>query len=78
MCAPVVAALAVVPIVALAPVLYTMFGADSQIGRQAVAALAALIPVYVNTLRGLRQMRPGAPRPDARLRGDRRRRPSAR
>ncbi|HKP07485.1 MAG TPA: ABC transporter permease subunit [Microbacterium sp.] len=58
MSAPVVAALAVVPIVALAPVLNSMFGADSQFGRQAIAALASFVPVFVNTLRGLRQARP--------------------
>ena len=46
------------PIVALAPVLYTMYGADVETARQLVAGLAALIPVYVNTLRGLRQVRP--------------------
>jgi NitT/TauT family transport system permease protein len=57
MSAPVVAALAVVPIVALAPVLNSMFGADSQFGRQAIAALAAFVPIFVNTLRGLRQTR---------------------
>jgi NitT/TauT family transport system permease protein len=53
-----VAALAVVPIVALAPVLYTMFGAGAETARQLVAALAVFIPVYINTLRGLRQVRP--------------------
>lgn len=58
MLAPIVAALAVVPIVAITPILNTMFGASSQFGRQAVAALAAFIPVFVNTLRGLRQTRP--------------------
>lgn len=56
--APVVAALSVMPIVALAPVLYTMYGADVETARQLVAALAVLIPVYLNTLRGLRQVRP--------------------
>jgi len=56
--APLVAGLAVVPIVALAPVLYTMFGAASEVARQIVAAIAVLVPVYVNTLRGLRQVRP--------------------
>ena len=56
--APLVAALAVMPIVALAPVLYTMYGADVETARQLVAGLAVLIPVYVNTLRGLRQVRP--------------------
>ncbi|HEY0260061.1 MAG TPA: ABC transporter permease subunit [Lacisediminihabitans sp.] len=55
---PVVTALAVVPIVALAPVLYTMFGAGAQTTRQLIAALAVFIPVYFNTLRGLRQVRP--------------------
>ena len=58
MSAPIVAALAVVPIVALAPVLNSMFGADSQFGRQAIAALAAFVPVFINTFRGLRQTRP--------------------
>ena len=55
---PVITALAVVPIVALAPVLYTMFGSGQQTARQLVAALAVFIPVYFNTLRGLRQVRP--------------------
>lgn len=58
MSAPVVAALAVVPIVALAPVLNSMFGADSQLGRQVIAGLAAFVPIYLNTLRGLRQTLP--------------------
>lgn len=58
MLAGVVAALAVVPIVALAPVLNSMYGADSQYGRRIVAAVAAFVPVYVNTVRGLRQTTP--------------------
>ena len=58
MAAPVVAALSVVPIVALAPVLYTMFGAGAETARQLVAALAVFVPVYFNTLKGLRQVRP--------------------
>lgn len=57
MAAPVVAALAVIPIVALAPVLYTMFGAAVDTGRIIVAGLSVTIPVYLNTLRGLRQVR---------------------
>lgn len=56
--APIVAALAVMPIVALAPVLYTMYGADKETARQIVAAVAVIVPVYINTLRGLRQVRP--------------------
>lgn len=58
MLAPVVAALAVVPIVALAPVLNAMFGADSEVGRRTIAAIASFVPVFVNTLRGLRQTTP--------------------
>ncbi|MGO1630283.1 ABC transporter permease [Microbacterium sp.] len=58
MLGPIVAALAVVPIVALAPVLNTMFGADSQIGRQVIAGVAAFTPVFLGTLRGLRQALP--------------------
>ncbi len=58
MLAPLVAALAVIPIVALTPILNTMFGASSQFGRQAVAAVAVFVPVFVNVLRGLRQSRP--------------------
>lgn len=58
MAVPVVAALSVVPIVALAPVLYTLFGAAAGTARVIVAALAVVIPVYLNTLHGLRQVRP--------------------
>ncbi|MBX3098833.1 MAG: ABC transporter permease subunit [Salinibacterium sp.] len=58
MLAPLVAAIAVVPIVAITPILNTMFGASSQFGREAVAAIAAFVPVFVNVLRGLRQTRP--------------------
>ena len=57
MSAPVVASLAVIPIVALAPVLNTMFGADSQFSRQFIAGLASFVPVFLNTLRGFRQTR---------------------
>jgi NitT/TauT family transport system permease protein len=58
MFAPVIAAVAVVPIVALAPVLYTMFGASLEIARVIVAAIAVFVPVFINSLRGLRQVRP--------------------
>jgi NitT/TauT family transport system permease protein len=58
MFAPIVAAIAVVPIVALAPVLYTMFGASIEIARVIVAAIAVFVPVFINSLRGLRQVRP--------------------
>jgi NitT/TauT family transport system permease protein len=58
MLAPIIAAVAVIPIVALTPILNTMLGASAQTGRQVVAAIAAFIPVFVNVLRGLRQTRP--------------------
>jgi NitT/TauT family transport system permease protein len=54
----IVTALSVVPIVALAPVLYTMFGASVQTARILVAAIAVFVPVYVTTLRGLRTVLP--------------------
>ncbi|HEV7948153.1 MAG TPA: ABC transporter permease subunit, partial [Glaciihabitans sp.] len=56
--APLVAAIAVVPIVALAPILYSMFGANSELSRQIIAAIAVFIPVFANTLRGLGQTLP--------------------
>jgi NitT/TauT family transport system permease protein len=54
----IVTALSVVPIVALAPVLYTMFGASVQTARILIAAIAVFVPVYVTTLRGLRTVQP--------------------
>ncbi|MDF1479618.1 ABC transporter permease subunit [Leifsonia sp. H3M29-4] len=58
MLAPLVAAIAVVPIVAITPILNTMYGASSQFGRQSVAAIAAFVPIFINVLRGLRQTDP--------------------
>lgn len=55
---PLVTATAVVPIVCLAPVFYTMFGTDAQTTRVVVAAIAVFVPVYLNTLRGLRTVDP--------------------
>ena len=55
---PVVTVAAVIPLVALAPVLYTMFDAGAETSRQLIAALAVFVPVYLNTLRGLRQVKP--------------------
>ncbi len=55
---PIVTAASVVPLVALGPVLYTMFGAGAETARQLIAALAVTVPVYITTLRGLRQVRP--------------------
>ena len=56
--APVVAAIAVVPIVALAPVLTNMFGATSETPRRLIVGIVVFVPVFVNTLRGLRQVLP--------------------
>lgn len=55
---PVVAAIAVIPIVALAPILTTMFGATSESPRRLIVAIVVFVPVFVNTLRGLRQVLP--------------------
>ena len=54
---PIVAGLAVIPIVALAPILNSMFG-TTQFPRQAIAALASFVPVFISSLRGLRQTNP--------------------
>ncbi|PPF84162.1 nitrate ABC transporter permease [Subtercola sp. Z020] len=58
MIVPIVAALAVVPIVALAPILNTMFGSTSDTPRRVVVLIVVFAPVFINTLRGLRQVRP--------------------
>ncbi len=55
--APIVVAVSVMPIVALGPVLYGLFGGMVDTARIVVAAIAVAIPVYVNTLRGLQQVR---------------------
>lgn len=53
MAAPMVLVASVIPIVSLAPIFYTWFGSGENTGRVLVAAIAAGIPVYLNTLRGL-------------------------
>lgn len=55
---PLVAALSVIPIVALAPVLYTMYGSSSETVRQIIVTISAFIPIFTNALRGLRQAQP--------------------
>lgn len=55
---PLAAALGAMPIVALAPVLDTMFSATSSVPRRIVVAVVAFLPVFENTLRGLRQVEP--------------------
>ncbi|MGD9531005.1 ABC transporter permease [Pseudonocardia sp.] len=55
---PVVLAASAVPIVALAPVFTTMFGSTTEIPRRLVVAVVVVVPVFVSTARGLRQVRP--------------------
>lgn len=55
---PTAAAVAVMPIVALAPALNTMFGTTSTTPRRLIVAVVVFAPVFVNTLRGLRQVQP--------------------
>jgi NitT/TauT family transport system permease protein len=55
---PLAAAVAAIPIVALTPIFNTMFASTSSIPRRLVVAIAVFFPVFVNTLRGLRQVDP--------------------
>jgi NitT/TauT family transport system permease protein len=55
---PVVLAASAVPIAALAPVFTTMFGSTTETPRRLVVTIVVLVPVFVSTVRGLRQVRP--------------------
>lgn len=55
---PLVAALAAMPIVALAPLLNTMYSPLSTLPRREVVAVSAFVPVFVNVLRGLSRLAP--------------------
>ena len=55
---PLAAASGAMPIVALAPIFATMFGATSSLPRRLVVTLVVFLPVFVNALRGLRQVDP--------------------
>ena len=55
---PVVLAASAVPIVALAPVFTTMFGSTTEIPRRLVVTVVVIVPVFVSTARGLRQVQP--------------------
>ena len=46
------------PIIALAPILNNMFESTSSIPRRVVVSMVAFFPVFVNTLRGLREVSP--------------------
>ncbi|HWJ81251.1 MAG TPA: ABC transporter permease subunit [Nocardioides sp.] len=56
--APLVAALAAVPIVCLAPILNNMYSLTSTIPRREVVAISAFVPIFINTLRGLQHLAP--------------------
>ncbi|GAB7045038.1 ABC transporter permease [Catenuloplanes indicus] len=55
---PVAAALNALPIIALAPILNNMFSATSNIPRRLVVAIVVFFPVFITTLRGLREVDP--------------------
>ncbi|MBW0091907.1 ABC transporter permease subunit [Pseudonocardia sp. KRD-184] len=55
---PVVLAASAVPIVALAPVFTTMFGSTTEVPRRLVVTVVVVVPVFVSTARGLRQVQP--------------------
>lgn len=55
---PVAAAVSALPIVAVAPLLNTMFSVTSSVPRRLVVAIVVFFPMFVNTLRGLRQVDP--------------------
>jgi NitT/TauT family transport system permease protein len=55
---PIAALANALPIIALAPILNNMFDSTSSIPRRIVVAIVAFFPVFVNTLRGLREVHP--------------------
>ena len=58
MLTPVAAAVNAMPIIALAPVFNTMFSSTSVVPRRLVVTVIVFFPVFVNTVRGLRQVDP--------------------
>jgi NitT/TauT family transport system permease protein len=55
---PLAAVLNALPIIALAPILNNMFDTTSSVPRRMVTAIIVFFPVFVNTLRGLREVNP--------------------
>jgi NitT/TauT family transport system permease protein len=55
---PFAAVLNALPIIALAPILNNMFETTSSIPRRIVTAIIVFFPIFVNTLRGLREVDP--------------------
>jgi NitT/TauT family transport system permease protein len=56
--APFAAVLNALPIIALAPILNNMFESTSSVPRRLVAGIIVFFPVFLNTLRGLREVDP--------------------
>jgi len=55
---PYAAVVNALPIIALAPILNNMFETTSSIPRRLTAAIIVFFPVFLNTLRGLREVNP--------------------
>ncbi len=55
---PFAAVLNALPIIALAPILNNMFESTSSVPRRLVTAIIVFFPVFINTLRGLREVNP--------------------
>ena len=55
---PLVAALAAMPIVALAPLLNDMYSPLSPLPRREVVAISAFVPIFMNVYRGLSRLSP--------------------
>ncbi|MEU8611719.1 ABC transporter permease [Actinoplanes sp. NPDC048791] len=55
---PLAAVLNALPIIALAPILNNMFESTSSVPRRLVAGIIVFFPVFINTLRGLREVDP--------------------
>jgi NitT/TauT family transport system permease protein len=58
MLTPLAAAMAAIPIVALTPIFNTMFASTSSTPRRLIVLIYVFFPIFVNTLRGLRQIEP--------------------
>ncbi|MEU4219995.1 ABC transporter permease [Actinoplanes sp. NPDC026623] len=55
---PMAAVANALPIIALAPILNNMFESTSSVPRRLVAGIIVFFPVFINTLRGLREVDP--------------------
>ena len=55
---PFAAVLNALPIIALAPILNNMFESTSSLPRRLVTGIIVFFPVFINTLRGLREVNP--------------------